>query len=103
MCREQFITMFAKEHKRFLLFLLEATPKQVRFILQHLSQAQTAALQETAYNLLRGSIDLSEKQIQTLRKHRRVYRMLARKTKVKLPYKAIILLLETARQIIEQL
>ena len=62
--------MFAKEQKAFLLFLLQGTPKQVKFLLKHLSRQQKLALYEVAYNVLRGAGRLTDDQIRELRKHK---------------------------------
>ena len=95
--------MYAKDQKKFLLFLLEATPIQLKFILNHLSHPQKMSLYEVCYNVLRGSISLTGDEMTTLRKHGSFYRQMAHKKTQKFKTKPIILLLEIVRPTIEAL
>lgn len=95
--------MHAKAHKRFLLFLLDTVPTQAKLILRHLTPPQYLAIREVSVNLLRGSFKVTQKQLSQLKKHKQFYRQLARGGKVKLLQHPTILLLQAAKQTIEQL
>ena len=95
--------MFAKDQKRFLLFLLEATPSQLEFILKHMSRGQKMSLYEVSYNVLRGAISLTPSQIKQLRKHASFYREMAHKKTNQFKTKPVILLLKIVKSTIEEL
>lgn len=96
--------MFAKEYKSFLFFLLSTIPQQAKLLLKYITRKQYLAIKEVAINLLRGCFDLTPKNIKELRKHRNFYRNLAKnKNKVKLSPKAVILLLEVAKDTLQKL
>lgn len=92
--------MFAKDERLFLLFLLHAVPTQAKVLLKHITRRQYSALREVAINLLRGSLNIPEKQISILRKYKTFYRQLARGEKTRLLQKPIITLLQSAEQTI---
>lgn len=97
------IVMFATAEKTFLLFLVDAVPNQTKLLLKHLTGRQKKAIREVAVNLLRGSLKVTEAQLQSLRKHKQFYRQLARGDKIRLLQKPIVLLLEAARPVLERL
>ena len=50
----------AEKSKYFLLFLIEANKKQLKFLLQHASKAQVLGLTEVATNLLQGNVPVDK-------------------------------------------
>ena len=95
--------MYAKKHRLFLLFLMAAVPNQAKLLLKHLTSEQRLALREVAINLLSGTYTLTAQQLKLLRKHKQFYRQLAKGRKIRLLQKALVLLLEVAKPVLEAL
>ena len=63
-----------EKQKHFVLFLLEADERQFTAIFKTLLNGQIAVIQEIVYNVLQGSLNLTENQLTILRKHRKLLR-----------------------------
>ena len=88
--------MYVKANAQFLSFLVTTVPTQAKHLLKALTRDQYSALREIAHNLLRGTLQLTQTQIKTLRAHRTFYRQLAGGQKPRLLLKPIILMIRAA-------
>ena len=70
----------ASTQKSFLLFIIECTQKQTKLILQNRTRAQLLAIRECILNLITGRVQISDKELIWLKKHKTFLRKLAYKS-----------------------
>lgn len=76
----------AEEQISFLKFLPQASRKQLKCILEHITPAQLNAIGEVCYNLLYGTIQIAE-----FKRHRHIIRILGDKKIPAIKRRAIVL------------